>query len=777
MNFQERRSAYGHLNLIDELLDIKMNSEEFLKNEKVIKKLSSIIDKIKKDNEGYTLISIVRNDKRKIILIMKNGLNQYFMYIWSNVEKISKPLELEVHDQNSRINIQETLREKLGNLMHRSALYNDTIKACLVESLTGYSINIEKGIAFAKFFNEDLTEVSLGQVPNNTITKEQMQLFELAKHLEKHGENSSIKHKNKIKEYVDRLNCSELELNISDKAYNNKLIVGKITEIIQLENKKYYKVEYISGNTQGQMYWNTKIGIVTAGTSSKDLNIESRDKCYWSHTKMSDGAFYEPDKLERIPYNLVDKGRLIVAFRSGYRTWTNVLGPDPRVEENHEEILRSSLEKALDNLSSVSLNLEDTIIETEDNNLYYSGFENQYNRENKNSGRNISNTQIRFKILKKMVDEYKYLVKKTKAEGNDVSITDKIYYNHEHGRISYNDFSISIDDELVKANLYANFLRYLKFYYRGESTEQQILDSILLDFFNRLTTRIQSNRKQSFLINIKINNAINLKLEGKKTANNNVLTYLNDQRFNKNEIIEVIKEITCYRSQDEANRFIRNIGRLGLSVYIGISTGYKITFPDGRERIFKFKKLKGRSRYELLLDDTNIPLHGKKLITILYKNFNGEQISDLPKKINQYIFDTSNNSYNYLKYKFLIDDSYNKFKNKAKEFLTKKVKDTESEFIKYNNKKSRKIMEGIRVTGSSGNNYIIAYDSVNSFVFLDPSKNNEGVYEDGKYICMIDQSNIKSNIGYDTVISKLMALRNDSSIAHTIYNLEEELDG
>ena len=89
--------------------------------------------------------------------------------------------------------------------------------------------------------------------------------------------------------------------------------------------------------------------------------------------------------------------------------------------------------------------------------------------------------------------------------------------------------------------------------------------------------------------------------------------------------------------------------------------------------------------------------------------------------------------------------------------------------------------------GLSGNRYIVAYDKINSYVFMNAElvttedvaifKEEKEIYKEGKYICMVDQSNIKSNFGYDTVIAKLLALKNDSIIAESIYNLEEELQG
>jgi hypothetical protein len=127
----------------------------------------------------------------------------------------------------------------------------------------------------------------------------------------------------------------------------------------------------------------------------------------------------------------------------------------------------------------------------------------------------------------------------------------------------------------------------------------------------------------------------------------------------------------------------------------------------------------------------------------------------------------------YLKYRFLIDSTYEEFKNKSQEFLNKKVSDVDGRFVKYIHK--GKYLDGILVQGISKKMYIIAYDKTNSYVFASPTQEGEH-YIGGKYICMVDQSSIKSNIGYDTLISKLMALRNDSIIAPTIYNLQTEIE-
>jgi hypothetical protein len=142
-----------------------------------------------------------------------------------------------------------------------------------------------------------------------------------------------------------------------------------------------------------------------------------------------------------------------------------------------------------------------------------------------------------------------------------------------------------------------------------------------------------------------------------------------------------------------------------------------------------------------------------------------------------FIMKSLTGSLEYAKYKFLIDSTYKAFQQNSVDFLTKKVTDIGGKFCKYYNAKNHKILDAIEIIGTTGIKYVIAYDTTSSWVFLNPETREENTYQEGKYVCMIDQSNIKSNIGYDTVIAKMMALKNDSVIASKIYNLEEEING
>ena len=795
MKFEDKQFAYKDLSLLDTLINFKMSSQEFIKSEKVVEGLAKIVDDIKAIDYGYILASIVRGNERALLLIISNN-NAYEIYSWKQKEVIEKPLQVIVHEKKKTTennSISELIRDNAGwNSILRD---EEVVSGSLVESLNGYSLNVDRLLDLCEYSKLDTSEHLKTSDLNDRVKELNLQ------DIKSIGTKSitymcdTIKSTlETLKIHANRMKCNELKLNHSiDGLHTNQIGFGKIQEVREIENRRFFNISYCSytkNNTQ-QLYNTT---FATHPGASKELNVSQLGKSYVIETRYSEwgesGSHFSVSKLEGIPYNLVDEGRPLIAVRTNNSTWYLLIGPDPRSNDKYLEVFEADVLQFCESQAIKAINLDETIITSELGNVNYSNFERSIKNENKT----MALLPLKMKAIKRMTDEFKYLVKKSESIGTDVTISENIIFNHNEGKISYNDFSFSIDDNMVKAKLFEMFQNYLISYYRGNLTEQEIIDNIMDKTFTLLKNRTNSYSVDNYEIPIKINDRIDIKLEGKVTKSKSVLLYLNGQRFNKNEIMTVLREMTCYRSQEEANKFISNIGRLGLSVYIGISTGYEIEYnrdkndriipepEDGyTKRIFKFKKLKGRSNYELQLDGTTIPIKGKKLINMLYMNFIDEKVIRLFAKIPECILESTTSSLDYLKYKFLIDASYDNFKNKAKEFLDKKVNDLGAEYIKYYNEKKRSIMEAVKVKGASGKDYVIAYDSKDSFVFVDAniretSESKElNTYEKGKYICMIDQSNIKSNIGYDTVVSKLLALKNDSSIAHTIYNLEEEL--
>ena len=774
-NFAES-NAYSNMDLLNKLLDCKLNTDEFLNNEKVITEITKIVDVVSKKSEGYVLTSITNNKKTNLLLIVLDGKESYNIYSWEIDEAFDKKLDVVIHEQNFKKKFDDFIIDSRNKsrLTTKEILYS-----CVIESLTGYNVNTTKIEEFVEFRKQDgkTTRMSKENFADSK-TKNIAQAYRIGDSMFKNIAKARKKTSTALNNYVGKLKCNELNIKLAQRGLGTgNLFIGKIDEVRRQGNTRHYKVNWINWEpTKATFATGTSIGRVTPSNTGNTMSVNKLGEIYVAHTSQysyygsSFTRTFDVDYAQRIPYNYVDEGRILLGVQREGNRWDVIISGDPKVDENYEQTMLDVLDRYADHIMSKEMDLSGTNIKQGKTTYQYEPYEYQVSRDN----RGLQPLQLKMKSLKKMVDEYNYLVKKKKSEGGDIFITDKVKYNHTTGTVSYNNFSIGMNEEFVKSKLHESFNRYLVAYYRNEITEEDILNSLIDTVFKALKSRLDAHASSPYELNIKVNDNINVKLEIKISKSYARMIYLNGIKFNKNEVLTVLKEITCYQKQEEADMFINNIGKLGLSVYIGITTGYEAEIY-GSKRIFRFKKEKGRAKYKLVLDTIEIPIKGKKLISNLYSRFIGEPVNKFSNKVNKIMFECTESSLDYLKYKFLIDATYEAFKKKSKEFLDKKVSDNEGEYVNYKNKKSGKILDAISITGMSGNQYVIAYDSKNSYVFMNPEVDEDKIYKEGKYICMIDQSNIKSNIGYDTVVSKLMALKNDSIIAGTIYNLEEEL--
>ena len=772
----ERRIS-SEQELLDYLLNYKLDTTSVQNSEVAIKTVCEVIDSLKNKVTGHELLSITSNTCTLLHLVNKrdNTYNPYKVITWKKTEKIEKGIESKRYDSSDEDIL--TWAEDL-NAQYRatnegfSIDAEDLVDYLISESLTGYCISKKKFTDQCEFMssNGKVRELTLAnQSPNSLV----LSLKPIVDYILKEKNARRLEIRSVISNFVNKLDCDKLSLRIVHSCIKDSPIyIGKITKVLQNDNARTYQVKIVAIDGEEKANEYTLIAAARAGITGDYLKLNNLSDLWIAGTRP---ASYDDAKVEnfgRIPYNHIDEGRILVSIPRCGGSYDIIFGPDPRIDKEPEEHLKTVLAKYVDILTKNLTKLNGTGIVDGKISMSYDSFESSVAKDSQD----VKPLQIRLKALKKMVDEYKYIVQKQKAVGTDVNISDKVKYNHAEGKVSYNDFSIAVDDEMLKQRLFQTFESYLVTYYRGETTEETILNDILDKIFQELKNRVYSYTQENSTINVKLNGKVLVKLDIKTTTNKAKLLYLNDQRFNKNEIITVLREITCYRSQEEANRFITNIGKLGLSVYVGITSGYETTLADTK-KLFRFKKLKGRSNYVLILDTVEIPIKGKELINTLFTKFIGDPVPYYETKIPRIVFESVEKTSDYVKYRFLIDSAYESFKERSETFLKKKVADVQGEFVKYWNVKNKKNMQAITLIGMSGHRYIVAYDNKDSYVFIDPElKNGEKtVYENGKYVCMIDQSNIKSNIGFDTVISKLLALKNDSIIAETIYNLEEEL--
>lgn len=789
------KASFGILNTIDYLINIKVNSANISNYEEIINSIGKIVNDLDKQESGYHLFEIGYEKTRTLILLTKDGKSYFNIDTWNIKNNISELIYFKSHEFGNTWDIKTRYMENVrNNPKYQNSLsitYGIFLTACFTETLNGIAIIEKHGIDFIEYVhaNSNFSPINISLTESYNDNKNVINNSSMD-NIHKININKLLDMKENYKEPIKRseyilnkfhqtLKCEALHINANYNASDN-LIYGKILEVKTFGNIRFAKwiVYKLSPNNINYAYEFHSYDIEVQNINN--FQYQLIDNNYYTLGMESNSSSYgygynRSSPFSRVHYNFIDKNREFIATSKGFRyKWT--CSQDPAVDNDSSIKFWNSIN---DNIINENMNpdLSETYI--------------QYNDDTRQNIRFNSLNSLRenMQTIKNYVNEYNYITKKKSAfKGDNVFITDNIQYLADTGCIKYNDFSLAINDDLIKNDINNNFNNYILQFYRKELTEEIIIENILTHFYTSLTRWINRYASSESNVIITINENINLKIDMKLGKNKSKLFYLNGQRFNKDEIILILKELVCSKNQKDADNFIKNIGKLGLSVYIGIVSGYCIQ-TNSSTKLFKFTKEKGRSKYSMHLNEVKIPIKGKaifnKLFDITYLNTVDDHSNAYKNsKFNELIYKSCESLADYIKYKFLIDSAYEEFKSKSLEFLNKKIDDVNGEqvFMKHEN---GKIMNGVKIIGTSKNTYVIAYNLTESFVYSSPTLTNDkkivdeksyDIYSGGKYICMIDQSKIKSAIGYDTVISKMMALKNDSYIAGQIYNLAEELN-
>jgi len=753
-----KKSINTEKELIDFLISGNVTPEEVVQSEKVLEEFGKVVDELETMTTGYILMSIGIDKKKRAILLMVEP-KTYYKYTIVTIDlpvAFDEPFSFKIEEINKEYNLVAELT-KIKEKCKRGHMIPEELM--IVETFSGYKLNIQRLRELSAIFNS-------ADDSAKTITGKEL-------------EDPTVVEFKAISDQYDAKVIATLEL-------NNKRI-NKFVEELKIGSnlKSNVKFEDIKQATEFNLATpilnyavidkvlkinDTRYAIITKYAKFKDritkmTEIVIKDPTDISREFTAYPKHYVIDSyrfdFDRVPYNLLDEGRVFLGPTNNSATVTKMFaGMDPRLKEYDKDAVTEAL---LDDVVARggTVTATEAFIQDKDNKKLVQNL--NLSRYSRASSVTI---QEYLKYIKIMSEEYLYMVKNIKSSGSDVKITENISFDFVNSILKYNDFSLKIEDEQIKQRVYEQSSDASIIYFRGEKNEQETMDSILYDFYTAVKDKVMWSRTAEWECKFTFNNCTPISISKKGN-----LTYINGQRYNKNEIINVIKEVSCFRDGPAAAKFIETIGRLGLSVYIGVTTGYQI-----KDRLYRFKKLKGRSNYNMYVNDAVINIQGKQMLNKLYEAcFTFKNGS--PNQIDKLVYDSVASKSDYIKYKLLIDKSLEEFTKKSKEFLEQRVKETESQFTEYMDVHRNTVLEGIFVTGISGNTYVICYDKKNSYVFMNPTKTSEGKYTEGKYICMIDQSAIKSTISYDTVISKILALRNDSVMTNNIYNLKDELEG
>ncbi len=769
--------------LYDRLFFQHLHLNEITNNDEIILSFTDAINKILKKTEGYTLLTIDIKTKSYVILLIKAKLYSTaynYCYIQVNDKAI---------DAGTSFNIEQESDSDLFKYLHentnRRALNNiDIVNLIITKTLMGYRINKDK----ANDVLRNMTRYTNG----NAFTSDSLKEIALV------ANDGIISAKQNVSGKFDKL-ITNLEIPIINRPdlsiirkliptggridrYNTSFISAfRMDKVVSVNNRRFTfisnlnlsTISNLSDNNDSTRFVNTSIA-TSASSDSQEL-FSKTDDYYILESRSS----YNESIIGSLPYNYMDEGRIVLALGDGRNYRYTIVFQDPKVKELTGVKLEKAIASAIKDIVDRNIKIDECYLNVEENKSKL--FLHRYS----NSSSYYVGLKDMIKAIKSMANEYNYVVKKQNATGGDVRITDNILYSHETGKIAYNDFAIEVNSEQIKAALFKSSNEFMLKYFRKEVSEEQIIDQLSDFIYSKLEDIIKTSYSFKELT-VTLNNAVNVKLEINKGDNN--FTYINSTRVNKNEIVSILREISCYNSQVSADKLIQNICKKGLSVFIGLSSGFFT-----KDKYFKFKTTDRKNIYTMNIDGIDVDIKGKRLFNTLFsltildsrKNVRSSVSDD--EYINNHVFNNVNSKFDYIKYKIMIDKSYKLFIDKSKTFLEKKVTDLNAEFVKYNDHNTGTIYDAIKVTGSSGKEYIIAYTLKESFVFMTPEledvvddavddvENDVTHYTKGVYICMIDQSKMKATVGYDTVVSKLLSLKNDSVIASTIYNLEDEL--
>jgi len=731
--------------LIHGLFEIKSTYNELKNNMDALQILGNHIDDINTKETNLSIFSITNEMITNLYIISKvkseySWSNKFHVWIKTINHKISKKFETSIHYNQSGITLDHFISE--SGILSKDRYLGLILK----EDFSGkYTFDDKKGKDFIKYstFSNDVRPVNLGDPIDLVLYNKSVSISGTL--------NKALIKTHKIINKCVEKQTKELKAALTtDIGTDSTTLVFYIEEVRNIDNERYSIVRILSKNKE-EFLVARKLIHTFPNSDSRKAYINYKNIFKFTNHQYLNGCNFD---LSLIPHELNDVGRYGIVQQVNYRDNVVFISQDPKVVPETD---------VLNELTDVLNQYSHEIIL----NGLCINWENISNPKEIPEPFCIQRDKTLSDVLdqcKRTIDEFKYISKKEKVVDGCFKITDKIQFNSETGKVSYNDFSITIPNEYVKAGILESFRLYIKGFYDGTMTEEAILNQILQDIFYRFEHLINIGHKENTTIPININDAINVNLDIKLSHNKSSLIYLNDIRFNKDEITNVIREITCYRSQSEADMFISNIGKVGLATYIGITSGYIFN-----NRLYKFRKV-GRGKYKLILDTIEIDIVSKKLVNTLYDNFKQPIYAS---KINGVLETSISSTFDFIKYQFLIDSAYAEFKKKSEEILDKKIKDVDGQKVKYI--LDGKILESIKLTGDSTREYIIAYNQSGSWVFIDPVKEKEDLYKAGKYVCMVDQSAIKSNIGSDTLIAKLLAIKNDSVIAKNIYNLKDEL--
>ena len=235
---------------------------------------------------------------------------------------------------------------------------------------------------------------------------------------------------------------------------------------------------------------------------------------------------------------------------------------------------------------------------------------------------------------------------------------------------------------------------------------------------------------------------------------------LNGIRINAGEVLEVVRQATCFTDTKSYNEFLSRVSKCSLRISRLLADGWQPRLYVGEDQqILKFNLKRIKNHNYIILDGKEYRINNiQKLSDNFGSRWNGDDMLRLADILRSIIPESEKD----------VNKIIIKSINDAKKFYEESVKRSEKflkSIIEQHNistvkkKIGDKEIEGYLVTGNSGKKYLVT------------KKAKVYDYNTSRYICIVDKDGSTGGFLNDKIASRILALLNDMTIAQDVHTL------
>ena len=270
--------------------------------------------------------------------------------------------------------------------------------------------------------------------------------------------------------------------------------------------------------------------------------------------------------------------------------------------------------------------------------------------------------------------------------------------------------------------------------------------------------------------------SVNIRIT-KETSDKGASKYLiNDIRVNYNEIKACLLRALCYKNQEDFDAFLSIVSKCSLAIHRVIENGIvsKIQVTPEMDLLVKLRfKRENKSNYLVISGDKKIKIRDLRGFAAKFNTYNNQNSYSRIRSFTDFCDIFSDRHFKEeLTEEMLLEllssgkRVYDEALKKSRELLDSAIKATGA--VSKSFKHGNAVISGYEVVGMSGNRYFVSDEGSGRSTSSTVYKIDED--DSIRYICIVDRS-LGGQVGKDTVVNRLFAMKNDSRVVGKIHTL------